>query len=52
MPEDGPQTGHPEDVPEEEADDEETAALRPLFPEGEESPTSAEQWQDLFGGEE
>lgn len=52
MPDDGPQAEHPEDIPEEEADDEETAALRPLFPEGEDSATTEEQWREVFGGEE
>jgi hypothetical protein len=42
---------HPDEIPEEEADDEETAEYRPLFPEGADSPTSAEQWQEVFAAE-
>lgn len=30
-----------------EADDDETAALRPLFPDGD--PSTADQWRELFG---
>jgi hypothetical protein len=33
----------------EEPDDDETAALRPLFPEGD--PAKADEWQELFGGD-
>lgn len=31
-----------------DTDDDETAGLRPLFPEGDQSPTTEEQWRELF----
>jgi len=47
--EEGPETDGCELDFTEDADDEETAALRPLFPEGADSPTTEEQWREVFG---
>ena len=44
---DGPETSScGEELPEEELDDEETASLRPLFPDGD--PSKEGEWQELF----
>jgi len=48
MPEDNEESEHPDEITDDDADDEETAELRPLFPEGADSPTSAAQWQEVF----
>ena len=48
MVEDNEESEHPDEITDDDADDEETAELRPLFPEGADSPTSAEQWQQVF----
>lgn len=48
-PDDGPETDGCELDFTVEADDDETAALRPLFPDGD--PAKAAEWHALFGGD-
>lgn len=43
---DGPETEHDDNISGEEADDEETAEMRPLFPG--DTGTTKEQWEELF----
>lgn len=44
-PTDGPEAGHPDDLAD-DADDDETASLRPLFPDGD--PSREGEWRELW----